>query len=144
MQVKEADPHCQASIVTLTVSHADTDMGIEVQCLNAFIKRAVSLQSCSVPLHVIRMEGPDMCIGALAAMTAYPNILLQAAQLRQARSCFFNTLSNLFLCLLSPITYKMYDHVYLHQQQSEIGLPVPSFLDERPSLACMCKDSRSI
>ena len=89
MQVKEAEPHCQAAIVTLTVSHADTDMGTEVQCLNAFLKRGVSLQSHSVPIHVIRMEGPDMCIGAMAAMAAYPNILLQAAQLRQARSCFF-------------------------------------------------------
>lgn len=90
MQVKEADPHCQAAIVTLNVSHADTDMGTEVQCMNAFIKRDVSLQSSSIPLHLIRVEGPDMCIGALAAMAAYPYILLQAAQLRQASKCVYN------------------------------------------------------
>lgn len=83
LQVKEADPSFQAAVVTLTVSHADTDVGTEVQCLNAIIKGASAQQPGSVPVHVIRMQGPDMCIGALAAMAAYPHILLHAAQLRQ-------------------------------------------------------------
>lgn len=85
MQVKVAEPHCQAAVITLTVSHAETDFGTEVQCLNALIKATVPVQSHPVLLRVVRMEGPDMCIGALAAMAAYPYILLRAARLRQAR-----------------------------------------------------------
>ncbi|KAL3133860.1 hypothetical protein ABBQ32_008326 [Trebouxia sp. C0010 RCD-2024] len=84
-QVKEAEPHCQAAFITLTVSHAETDFGTEVQCLNALIKATVPVQPQPVLLRVVRMEGPDMCIGALAAMAAYPYTLLRAAQLRQAR-----------------------------------------------------------
>lgn len=85
VQVKEAEPHCQAAFITLTVSHAETDFGTEVQCLNALIKATVPVQPQPVLLRVVRMEGPDMCIGALAAMAAYPYTLLRAAQLRQAR-----------------------------------------------------------
>ena len=89
MQVKAAEPHCQAALISLTVSHAETEVGIEVQCLNALIKATVLVQSHPVLLRVVRMEGPDMCIGALAAMAAYPYVLLRAARLRQARVPIF-------------------------------------------------------
>lgn len=67
------------AVITLHVDHAQYDMGREVQCLNAIIKG-------DVPLQVIRMTGPDLVIGALASMAAYPYVLLRAAEVRQA-SC---------------------------------------------------------
>jgi len=76
VQVQKAD--VGTIVITLQVDHAEVDMGTEVQCLNAFIKG-------DVPLQIVRMTGPDLCIGALAAMAAYPYILLRAAELRQAR-----------------------------------------------------------
>ena len=85
MQVSDGRPSHEAAVVTFTVNHAEVEVGIEVQCLNSFVKSNVPLDSQSVLLQVLRMEGPRMCIGALAAMAAYPYLLLQAAELRQAR-----------------------------------------------------------
>ncbi len=68
------------ALVTVHINHAQCDMGREVQCLNAIIKG-------DVPLQVIRMTGPDLVLGALASMAAYPYVLLRAAELRQA-SCY--------------------------------------------------------
>ena len=67
------------AVITVHVDHAQYDMGREVQCLNAIIKGDIALQ-------VIRMTGPDLVIGALASMAAYPHVLLRAAEVRQA-SC---------------------------------------------------------
>ena len=68
------------ALVTVHIDHAQCDLGREVQCLNAIIKG-------DVPLQVIRMTGPDLILGALASMAAYPYVLLRAAELRQA-SCY--------------------------------------------------------
>ncbi len=68
------------ALVTVHIDHAQCDMGREVQCLNAIIKG-------DVPLQVVRMTGPDLVLGALASMAAYPYVLLRAAELRQA-SCY--------------------------------------------------------
>ena len=60
----------------MRVTHTGIEVGTEVQRLNALVKG-------DVPLQVVRMAGPDLIIGALAAMAAYPYILLRAAELRQ-------------------------------------------------------------
>jgi hypothetical protein len=82
VQVQKADDNMESgmALVTVHIDHAQYDMGREVQCLNAIIKG-------DVPLQVIRMTGPDLVLGALASMAAYPNMLLRAAELRQA-SCY--------------------------------------------------------
>ena len=85
MQVRDGRPSHEVAVVTVTVSHAEVDVGTEVQCLNSFVKSSVPLASHPVLLQLIRLAGPDMCIGALAAMAAYPYLMLQAAELRQAR-----------------------------------------------------------
>ena len=82
VQVEELDTEAGVAIITVHVTHTQIDMGTEVQCLNALIKQ-------NVPLQVVRMTGPDLCIGALACMAAYPHVLLRAAELRQASLLLF-------------------------------------------------------
>ena len=124
-QVKEAEPHCQAAVITLTVSHAETDFGTEVQCLNALIKATVPVPSPPVPLRVVRMEGPDMCIGALAAMAAYPYLLLRAARLRQARVTNV-CLKLMWRAYLHVVTYtwrlRWYSTMLVQFQQQEFSI----------------------
>ena len=92
-QVQEGAPIYQAAVITVTVSN-EVELGTEVQWLSAFIKGSVPLQSQSVPLQVIRMEGPDVCIGAVAAMAAYPYMLLRAAELRRVSLSSSSNLQN--------------------------------------------------
>ena len=65
------------ALITVQADHSNIDLGTEVQCLSAALQ-------ARQPLQVVRMEGPDLCIGALTSMAAYPHLLLQAAELRQA------------------------------------------------------------
>ncbi|KAL0045486.1 hypothetical protein WJX82_007971 [Trebouxia sp. C0006] len=78
VRVQKADDNMEGgmALVTVHIDHAQCDMGREVQCLNAIIKG-------DVPLQVVRMTGPDLVLGALASMAAYPYVLLRAAELRQ-------------------------------------------------------------
>lgn len=72
------DPISVAAIAVET-DHAKVDMGVQMQCL------ATVLQAAQ-PLQVVRLTGPDVCIGALSALAAYPSLLLQAAEVRQVRA----------------------------------------------------------
>ena len=87
MQVKAVTEPAAVALITVEADHRQVemgsedhiqvDLGTEVQCLSAALQ-------ATQPLQVVRMEGPDLCIGALTAMAAYPHLLLQAAELRQA------------------------------------------------------------
>ena len=95
------------AVVTLHVDHAQYDMGREVQCLNAIIKG-------DIPLQVIRTTGPDLVIGALASMAAYPYVLLRAAELRQASPPAAVPWTALCLCVTCHANHSMIYRCLLH------------------------------
>lgn len=79
MQVAEADDYKGIATLSLQVDHAQCkDFGEDATCLNAMIKG-------KQPLQVIRIQGHQSVVGALAALAAHPYVLLRAAELRQVR-----------------------------------------------------------
>lgn len=87
LQVAEAN-ECKGIVtLSLDVVHEQCKDFEDARCLNAIIKGECALQ-------VIRVQGPESVIGALASVAAHPYVLLRAAELRQVtcRQCSLTVL----------------------------------------------------